>query len=451
MKRVLIIIGAVVLISQVSCEKFLEIDSPMFITEKNAIIDLETATEAVFGLYNSMQLHGNYGIYQIVLSDVVSDVVSSGSTLQDFTEYDRNNIRSTNPFLLYLWKDPYNAILQANYILEKVHGLNNIPEATKRQFFAEAKFIRALAHFNLLSKFGDIPFISTTNPDIIKTSQRMPVEVLIDSVLTDLNYSVQNLPVMHEAVGNHFPEHVSRTRAVRDAARGLIARVSLFRNAGQADIERVIEQTGIILESSFFQLESDYSDAFTPFSTETIFSIYFDASDPNYISLQTTPGQNLNYLPSSKLLEYLTSNPQDTRRHILAVPTGERFYCKKYQSRQSHVVVIRLSDIILMRAEAYALKGDAVNASHYLNIIRNRAGIAQIPENIDPVQLREIILQERFVEFAFEGHRFYDLKRSGKIDEVMRQVNPETWESTDALFPLPFLEVQGGLTQNPGY
>ncbi len=83
-----------------------------------------------------------------------------------------------------------------------------------------------------------------------------------------------------------------------------------------------------------------------------------------------------------------------------------------------------------------------------VNTLRTRAGMPTISSaNINT------ILDERFVELSFEGHRWYDLIRTGQVDAVMQTVNPSTWQSTDALLPVPQREVllNTNLTQNPGY
>jgi hypothetical protein len=135
----------------------------------------------------------------------------------------------------------------------------------------------------------------------------------------------------------------------------------------------------------------------------------------------------------------------------MVAPVGDgRFQVAKYTDRATgtdQTVVLRLAEMYLIRAEANI---GSAQADDDVNTIRNRAGLA----NISGVTLDDI-LQERFVELCFEGHRWTDLTRTGKADEVMSVINPLTWQSTDVLMPIPQREIQQNPTlvgkQNPGY
>ena len=111
----------------------------------------------------------------------------------------------------------------------------------------------------------------------------------------------------------------------------------------------------------------------------------------------------------------------------------------------------------MIRAEARAELGDVNNALTDINIIRNRAGLSILPNNLSKDSVLSAIMHERQVELFSEwGHRWFDLRRSGKLDIVMNTVarlKNTTWNPFAGLFPIPSSEIikNPGLTQNPGY
>ena len=115
--------------------------------------------------------------------------------------------------------------------------------------------------------------------------------------------------------------------------------------------------------------------------------------------------------------------------------------------------MLRLSEQYLIRAEARARQGDLIGAKDDLNVIRNAAGLGNTTVATD-VAIIDAVLRERRVELFTEyGHRFFDLKRYGKVDSILSVVKPG-WDATDILLPLPETELLVNpnlLPQNPGY
>ncbi|HEU4473178.1 MAG TPA: RagB/SusD family nutrient uptake outer membrane protein, partial [Flavisolibacter sp.] len=119
-----------------------------------------------------------------------------------------------------------------------------------------------------------------------------------------------------------------------------------------------------------------------------------------------------------------------------------------------YLIVFRLAEQYLIRAEARMHKGDIQGSISDLNIIRSRAGLPSLPVTLTPVQLATAIEQERRVELFCEwGHRWQDLKRTGRAGAVLSTAKAPNWQSTDELYPIPAVEMQNNpfLTQNPGY
>lgn len=135
------------------------------------------------------------------------------------------------------------------------------------------------------------------------------------------------------------------------------------------------------------------------------------------------------------------------------------YYCKKYQNRSANtaqregLMVFRLAEQYLIRAEASAQQQQPAQALDDLNALRRRAGLPDLSGVSDPDDLLTLVLTERQHElFAESTHRFFDLKRTGRLDGVQSVIKP-AWKTTGALLPIPRsdLKVNVHLTQNPGY
>ncbi len=430
-----------------SCNEFLEQQPTTVLTDVNAITNEASAQEAVLGMYGSLRANGHYGIYHVLVPDALSDVLRSRSAIPNINEFDDNEVLPENVYLQNMWTAPYYSILVANQLMERLPPLANIPASTRSSMLGEARFIRALSHYNLVRLFGDIPYVTTTDKVSIENTSREAVDQVVQQILDDLQVAEADLPERQRSFGNFSEEETSRVLAVRAAATALAARVHLFR-AASGDYEKVIEKTTVIIEDPFYELEEEYAAAFNGRSQETIFEVYFAQDELARLNLESTPGNQFNYAVSEDFSNAFEEG--DLRKPFLLVPSSESFYSLKYGSDASPAVVLRLADMYLMRAEAYARLGRLEEALADINRIRSRAGLADLPAT-DQASLLLAIEHERFIELAYEGHRFVDLKRTGRADEVLGAHNPNFWQTTDQLLPIPFLEVNNGLPQNPGY
>ena len=135
------------------------------------------------------------------------------------------------------------------------------------------------------------------------------------------------------------------------------------------------------------------------------------------------------------------------------------FYAHKYKADFSQTesveysIVLRLAEQYLIRAEARAQLGNLSGAASDLNVLRNRAGLPNIPIGTQG-ELLEAVLQERRMElFTERGHRWFDLKRFGEANAVLEGIKPG-WQDTDLLLPIPETEIEINpnlLPQNAGY
>ena len=134
----------------------------------------------------------------------------------------------------------------------------------------------------------------------------------------------------------------------------------------------------------------------------------------------------------------------------------------KIRSGGSSIIKLRLADILLLKAEAYAALGQTAQAAALVNQVRARVGLAAISSSLSQEQMKEAVLKERRLELAFEGFRWFDLVRNDKAIETMNSLNArdtgrlkQTYPLNEntVLYPIPQTELENNkkLTQNPGY
>jgi starch-binding outer membrane protein, SusD/RagB family len=239
-------------------------------------------------------------------------------------------------------------------------------------------------------------------------------------------------------------------RATRDAANALLARVYLETgNNAQAR-----DKATAVINSGNYSLVSNYRSIFTTKnSQEAIFELQFSINNTNSLAFWYYPaslGGRLGFAPTAELYNYYEAG--DARRDASIGIAGTQRHGIKYNriaTSDDNVRILRLAEMYLIRAEANARLGaDPAAVRADLNVVRARAGLAALPTTLTSQQdLLAAILRERRVEFAFEGHRFFDLRRFGIATQVL------SIPAERLLWPIPQadIDVNENLTQNPGY
>ncbi len=441
--------------SVISCEDFVEVDTPNYLLSgENLFNDKKTVEAAIVGIYaqlrNSFLLTGtSQGLSNMMALYTDEMDYYGNSTIREASFY-RNNLLASDETVAELWSASYNQIYASNAIIEGVANSSYFTPEETAQFTGEAKFIRAMLHLYLVNLFGEVPYIKTTNYLENQVASRQPLEEVYASIVTDLEEAINQLP--NEDVSGE------RVRPDKRTAKALLARVYLYmENWEMAAIlsEDVINNT---------QWEADPQRVFLKESTETIWQFMpeFEASNTHEAQtfiFQTAPP------PARALSSHLISafEDGDLRRQLWIgeVSDGADFYyySAKYKllpgetGDAEYSKVLRLAEQYLIRAEARAKMGDIAGAQAAINKIRNRAGLANTTATSES-ELLNAILHERRVEFFTEhGNRFFDLKRMDQLDAFLEPIK-EGWNTTDQLLPLPEKEllVNPNLQpQNPGY
>lgn len=429
-----------------SCESFLDEQPVDLITTDQVIIDAGSAETAVLGIYSRLQIDNMYGNDLVNLPAVASDEFVHSGSFPSIAEVDDNSISSNNATIDDPWLSSYTGIFQCNNVLEIVEGNEELPgftDDTRNEILGQARFLRALLHFNLANIYGPVPLIESTDLELTSNATRTAKADVLDFVLAETRLAASELE-------NADFENQNQFKATFWAAKALEARTLLY----QGDVAGAGVVADFIIENGDFDLAETYSELFQPGPTvnnEIIFSIFFSAADQNGIAFQFLPDGRFEFAVSPQLLSALTADADDSRADLVALNEGDaegRFFINKYTDVSTGTdgfVVFRLAEMYLIRAEANLGTPAAVAD---INAVRTRAGAAPISSaTIDAV------LNERFVEFFAEGHRWFDLIRTDNAVPVMSSIN-SGFTSDDTLFPVPnrdILQNPNLLPQNSGY
>lgn len=442
-----------------SCKKLVTVDLPADqLTTASVFTDDESATAAVRGIYSEIMRNNNYigngalSVYPGLTADEI--IRTSASTTED--AFATNSISITSSVLLTnLWQKGYFHIYQANAVLENLAGAAGVSDGTKNQLAGEAKFMRAFFHFYLTNLFGAVPVVTTTDYTTNAVVQRADSSAVYRQIIRDLTEAQSQLAPAYSSA--------ERARANKWAAAALLARVYLY----LGDWANAENTAGTVIGSGSYQL-AGVNSAFLPSSTETILQFL-----PAITQIFNT-SEAFSFLPASatarptyKLTDYLLNafEAADLRKgawtKTVTISGVTYTYPYKYKTRtgtagaakSEYNVVLRLAEMYLIRAEARAHQGNLAGAQTDLNTIRTRAGVGNAVA-ADKAAVLAAVEKERQTEFFCEwGHRWCDLKRTGRADAVLGIRKAPTWQATDALFPVPQNEIllNPQLTQNPGY
>lgn len=458
------------------CKKYVEVNSPYTSFDgANVFTTDATAIAAVTALYTDMgiangQLTGKapFITYTAGLSADELSIVS-GTTLPAFYTNDLTGTSAPDS-----WNNFYKQIYLANACIEGLELTDKLTQAVKQQLLGEAKFIRAFYYFYLVNFYGDVPLILSTDYKTNYLKGRTTAQAVWDQIKADLIESKSLLnPNYIGADVVTSTATTERTRPNKWAAAALLARVYLYMG-DWANAET--QAAEIINTTSLFSLSS----------TNNVFLKNPATNKEGIWEIQTvTTGWNTNdarvfILPSTgptsgtypvylnKRLAY-NFEPGDARFTNwikgIKVGTDSFYYAYKYKiatlnaSVTEYNVVFRLGEQYLIRAEARAMQNKFQQAIDDVNTIRLQHGglLTPFPTPISQAQAIDIILHERRVELFCEwGHRWLDLKRTNKVNDIMSVETPlkgGTWQSTDKLYPIPTSElvVNPNLTQTPGY
>lgn len=336
----------------------------------------------------------------------------------------------------------YKSILSANNVIENASNATEV---------GEARFLRALSYFKLVRVFGDVPVNLSASPDV--SDQSVLVRQSAASV-----YSSVIIPDFEAAISALNNAGVSNGRASKIAAQGMLAKALIQ----MGDFGKAESQLAAVVNSADaagISLQENFADIFgmaNDLNAEIIFATQVSSSVPDEYGFSEfwswSGGLDTKSLEplDNDLVAAFDASPGDLRA-ATTIDTSVMASPKFPQTGgpDHDWIELRLGDVILLYAEALNENGNTSAALAQLNKIRARAGLEDSTAS-SQAEVRQAIQDERRLELAFEGQRWFDLVRTGTVDAEMG----ETVNSNYYVFPIPVSEVLasfGVITQNAGY
>lgn len=440
--------------------------------------------------------------YMVVIGDIASDnSVSGGENASDvlsFQQIDDYTHTPINANLTEVWQSGYEGVNRCNYLIQYKDANpagSKIEFAGKEALYGEVYFLRAFYYFSLVKMFGDVPLFTDrrlTLADSRKLS-RSPKTEVYKQIEADLNRAITALPAVQQ----------QRGRITKYAAQALLGKVFLYQNKFN-EAAPVLQS---IITANAFSLVTNFGSIFLASGEngpESVFEIQYSNTTPYYnwggvtrgqgnLAVQLCGVRGLNgsdampyasgwsfNLPTQNLAgayaagdlrknvtildieAYKNANPSFNITYQVAPYKNTGLYNQKYHPRKGETSgqlelnylnnfrMIRYADVLLMAAEAYCktTAPDFARAQNYLNQVRRRAfGNNTNDISLTGEPLYQAVLDERRLELAMEGERFFDLVRTGQTNKINGFV-----KGKHEVFPIPQREVEvSGLTQNPGY
>lgn len=482
MKRIFLLL---ILLPFISCKKLLEVPPPKEKVTAEQVFSTDIqANSAMIGVYVSM-IGINEGTSNFAnglvswVSALSSDELVSPYLGFIITHAAINMNKLTGESIAELdniWTSLYATINGTNAVIDGIaqSSSSRLTAGMRKQLTAEAKCIRAFCYFYLVNLYGDVPLVLVSDPLKVAGMSRTPVEEVYKQIIQDLKDARSDLPTDY-SVSNE-----KRIRVNAFAASALLARVYLYLE----DYENAAaEATKVIDNTNLFGLEDDLNDVFLTDSKEAIWQLNQNVND-GLAGNATLEGYNLLPYGYSGASAYLSEQllaafePDDNRKvkwtdsiffYPIGSPVGQYYYYPyKYKvgpenrviggAATEYYMLLRLAEQYLIRAEAKAhgAPGGPQGAIADLNVIRKRAMLPVLPDTLSGNALLDAVAKEWQMEMFTEwGHRWLNLKRTGKAREVLSAIPiKQPWEGDyQLLYPIPQESILNGsgIKQNVGY
>ncbi len=477
---------------------FLELEPRGTALESTFYQTEEEVFQGLVAIYDVLQWGGTDGwTMKLGLLNAASDeCFAGGSDASDQPSWVAWDAFTLDPFLgpqSGLWRKNYAGIYRANLMLQKIEEAQDMDEAFLSRVSAEAKFLRAFFYFDQVRMFGKTPLITAPlSGDDLYSQTQNEVSEIYAQIEQDLNDAKNTFELPSTVTPDEFG------RITQGAVSALLGKVILYQN----DNSRMGEAAALfdeVINSGIYNLEANFEDIFktsNEFGIESIFEINFSEKffggwanfangtegnyDVQFFGMREYVGPTFatgwSFCPvSQKLVDAMQFDPRREATIIdgnLLKAQGASYtegyqntdyFIRKYAGLAdessvdgepalnwgNNVREIRLADVYLMSAEAHARSGDEATAKQRLNRVRQRVSLQPITSPSGEALL-DAIFHERLLELATEGHRFFDLVRSGRASSELDNFV----EGVHEILPVPQNEIditEGVLIQNPGY
>lgn len=486
------IIALTLLSGFTSCESFLD-EKPLAEITKE-----QTQTEEQKSAYSSVadaesELNGVYALFKtdiyeacnFYIGDCMSDNCFIGGDGIAEEQFDNMAVSATNSLVALMWSQFYAIVGSATNVIENVKLMDSsvIDDNTRARITADAKFARAWVLFDIVRYWGAAPMTLQLIPSITVDNIDTWYPVMYPSRTSEEDIYAQILDDLNEDTISNLPSKSSGAfSGTQGAAYGLLAKVyATMGKKSERDYDKVVSLCDAVIKQGY-SLVPNFDSLWTTdgkFSSESIFEMYFsdvaeqhnwaywvlltDVSGDVVVSWRRycTPTQDLvAKFDKDKDVRYKSSIYWTTVPYDIYWPANNYPLAYKIRQKESDIILLRLADILLLKAEALVESGKPAEAVAIVNQLRERAGIDLLPTSLDVEKARLAVENERQLELLLEGHRWFDLVRTERMEEVMKLSHDKngkvrftdipTWREK---LPVPQeqMDINERLTQNEGY
>lgn len=489
------------IVISVSCtDSFLNVPPKGAFLSGNYYANRDQAFSALVAVYDGMRKNtGGFENITTMMNAGSDDHVAGGGSATDGLQihvFDKFTLTADNMASSF-WSDHFQGVFRANILLAKIDGVT-MGDAEKARFKAEAKTLRAIYYFNLVRMFKNVPLftVPVSTSEIYNITQATP-ESVYAQIEKDLKESLADLPGTVPATESG--------RMTKGGAQAMLGKVLLFEGKNSEAAVQFADVNGTPGGTSIYgyKLLTNFSDLWVvanKFNSESIIECVHSNQSHNdwgFWGSGQDMGNTLNVMagirnyskiksastaPASMpggwsfstftqdFYDVIKTDPRfaatvldlhayETAGDIAYVHGDEDlgYYLNKFMPRPQDVFtgggavelnfqqdsyVIRLADTYLMEAEALGATG--ARAQALLDAVRARVGLASVPVSLSAIK------NERRLELAGEGHRFFDLVRWN--DATAMLASRGFVAGKHEIFPIPARELKGTkLQQNPGY
>jgi hypothetical protein len=458
-------ISSITLLAFSSCSKLVE-KPDAFISPVNFYASRSDALAATTAAYTAVRVNGSSTRNYVILGEIPTDNMFPLQNNNDRVQLDEYAHTPQNSILRETWQNFYLGITRSNVVIGRVPKIN-MEEPLRNRLVAEAKFLRAFYYFHLVRLFGNIPLVTTevTSLDELTYPTRDDKAKVYEQIIKDLKDAETVLPATYTGS--------DQGRATRGAAKAFLASVYLTLKQYQLAADKSAE---LMAPGSVYGLWDNYRDVFDitkEFGKEAIFDAQFTSGPSGQgTALIAFFAQENNavlgrgfgsFQPTPELYNQFSAN--DLRKSIFfTLGTDNKYYCNKWidvdaltgEQSDNNYPLMRYAEVVLTFAEAYNEVNAPANdnpAYRAVNSIRRRAGLPDLT-GLTQAQLREAILKERRLELSFEGQRWFDLVRTGRLVSTLTAAGTTNVKEYHNVFPIPQFEIDLNKNlkpQNPGY
>ena len=475
MKNYIKIIALGSVLSLASCSDLLDTEPRQSLTPETGFADVDGYESVLAAAYGGVRGFGNYGQTLMIAPEIMADnlriIANTGRYIGQEVNADRAHMG--------LWGN-YGSINQTNIVIAGIDEIEG--DATrKNRIKGEALFLRSIYYFDMAKVYGYEPGKEVNGWDksvILRTTptlgfsdadfrERVTNRALYDQIESDLTTAIGLLPTAGLGSAGVY-------RVTKGAAEALLARVYLYDSKfteAAAMASQAMATFGLTNDGTGLATPANYVDAFSTYpNPESLFEVEIrsvdwstvDGVNNSMCTLTANVFNSAQFIVTASDELLATYEDGDVRRDTWVETTRSGAAGTVYRSAKwlgtkgdflENLPIIRAAELYLIRAEARYRTNDAAGARSDLNALRGKRGLAAVDAGLSGEALFNQILTERRLEFALEGHRWFDLKRNGLTITKHGTNEPVPYSDYRILAPLPQGEIQLNelLVDNPGY